>query len=167
VSDRTPIDGNDLAHSTSSVRYLRDWFLAHLEHPFPTSDEKASLCASVGISVGQINGWCVRAALFSARSSGASFCSGRPLISAAELTRRRAPPSPARSRMINMRRRSVRLSASRLCCQCRQLADLLAFVDARPLTLARPCRLLTGLDLDRARDRRRLARPHARARPML
>lgn len=49
----------------SIFRHLRDWFLKNLEHPFPTSNQKKEMALTRGITVNQVNGWCVRSSFVS------------------------------------------------------------------------------------------------------
>jgi hypothetical protein len=43
--------------SKSAKRVLRAWFEAHFHHPYPTDDEKDTLCAEAGIGMEQVNNW--------------------------------------------------------------------------------------------------------------
>lgn len=40
---------------------LRTWFLNHLEHPYPTEDEKQQLMDSTGLQMNQISNWYINA----------------------------------------------------------------------------------------------------------
>ena len=139
------VDDASPAAPTSSVRLLRNWFLAHLEHPFPTAEEKATLCSTVDMSVGQVNGWCVVRAAFFLLAPAASLCSsGPPFISAAELTRH--PPFVL---SLQDDQHAPALGAS-LCFASQPSRRSLPLTE-RELTSHPPP--LAGLDPGRARDR--------------
>jgi len=40
---------------------LREWFLAHLEHPYPTEEEKQGLMRGTGLQMNQISNWFINA----------------------------------------------------------------------------------------------------------
>lgn len=41
----------------AAVKILKDWMLAHIDHPYPTDEEKELLKQQTGLSLGQISGW--------------------------------------------------------------------------------------------------------------
>jgi hypothetical protein len=41
----------------AAVKVLKDWMIAHLDHPYPTEDEKELLKMETGLTVGQISNW--------------------------------------------------------------------------------------------------------------
>ncbi|KAJ4371486.1 hypothetical protein N0V83_004704 [Neocucurbitaria cava] len=41
----------------AAVKVLKDWMLMHIDHPYPTDEEKESLKQQTGLSVGQISNW--------------------------------------------------------------------------------------------------------------
>ena len=41
----------------AAVKVLKDWMLMHIEHPYPTDEEKETLKQQTGLSVGQISNW--------------------------------------------------------------------------------------------------------------
>ena len=45
------------ALTNDSKRVLKQWFNAHLEHPYPTQREKEALARAANLSVKQINDW--------------------------------------------------------------------------------------------------------------
>ncbi|KAJ6788638.1 hypothetical protein PWT90_11108 [Aphanocladium album] len=40
---------------------LRSWFVAHLQHPYPTEDEKQELMRQTGLQMNQISNWFINA----------------------------------------------------------------------------------------------------------
>lgn len=40
---------------------LRAWFVAHLQHPYPTEDEKQELMRQTGLQMNQISNWFINA----------------------------------------------------------------------------------------------------------
>lgn len=82
----------------ANFRHLRDWYLSHMDDPFPKVDEKKVLAAQKGITVQSLNLWCAipsahtrwRPPFIPVTSFG--FINGNPLFS---------------HRFTNMRRRSV------------------------------------------------------------
>jgi hypothetical protein len=40
---------------------LRAWFVAHLQHPYPTEDEKQDLMRQTGLQMNQISNWFINA----------------------------------------------------------------------------------------------------------
>ncbi|KAL7913392.1 homeobox KN domain-containing protein [Trichoderma velutinum] len=40
---------------------LRNWFIAHLQHPYPTEDEKQELVRQTGLQMNQISNWFINA----------------------------------------------------------------------------------------------------------
>jgi len=40
---------------------LRAWFMAHLQHPYPTEDEKQELMRQTGLQMNQISNWFINA----------------------------------------------------------------------------------------------------------
>ncbi|OAL22776.1 hypothetical protein AYO20_11125 [Fonsecaea nubica] len=50
--------GNLPKHVTD---FLRQWFLAHLEHPYPTEEDKQQFAQSTGLSIAQISNWFINA----------------------------------------------------------------------------------------------------------
>lgn len=38
---------------------LTEWFLGHQDHPFPSPEERAHLCAATGLTECQVRNWCV------------------------------------------------------------------------------------------------------------
>lgn len=40
---------------------LRAWFVAHLQHPYPTEDEKQDLMRQTGLQINQISNWFINA----------------------------------------------------------------------------------------------------------
>ncbi len=40
---------------------LRTWFVAHLQHPYPTEDEKQDLMRQTGLQMNQISNWFINA----------------------------------------------------------------------------------------------------------
>lgn len=41
----------------AAVKILKDWMLAHIDHPYPTEEEKEMLKQQTGLSIGQISNW--------------------------------------------------------------------------------------------------------------
>lgn len=41
----------------AAVKVLKDWMLMHIDHPYPTDEEKETLKQETGLSVGQISNW--------------------------------------------------------------------------------------------------------------
>jgi hypothetical protein len=41
----------------AAVKVLKDWMLLHIDHPYPTDDEKETLKQQTGLSLGQISNW--------------------------------------------------------------------------------------------------------------
>lgn len=41
--------------------YLRTWLLNHVDHPYPTEEEKRQLCDATGLSMNQISNWFINA----------------------------------------------------------------------------------------------------------
>ncbi|KAI1454971.1 hypothetical protein F4805DRAFT_460211 [Annulohypoxylon moriforme] len=48
-------------HNKRSTNLLKDWYLSHMAHPYPTEDEKAQLSGDTGMTVRQISYWFVNA----------------------------------------------------------------------------------------------------------
>ncbi|OLL22255.1 Homeobox protein knotted-1-like 7 [Neolecta irregularis DAH-3] len=44
-------------YSANSTRILKNWFLQHVEHPYPTENEKFELCRQTGLRLNQLNMW--------------------------------------------------------------------------------------------------------------
>ncbi|KAF2277198.1 uncharacterized protein EI97DRAFT_375538 [Westerdykella ornata] len=40
-----------------AVKILKDWMIAHIDHPYPTEEEKEALKVQTGLSIGQISNW--------------------------------------------------------------------------------------------------------------
>jgi hypothetical protein len=47
------------AEHPQNFRHLRDWFLSHLAHPFPTAAEKKALAVEKGLTTNSVNLWSV------------------------------------------------------------------------------------------------------------
>jgi hypothetical protein len=45
------------AEHPQNFRHLRDWFLSHLAHPFPTAAEKKALALEKGLTTNSVNLW--------------------------------------------------------------------------------------------------------------
>jgi len=43
--------------SRDAVKHLKDWLRTHIDHPYPTDEEKETLKLQTGLSVGQISNW--------------------------------------------------------------------------------------------------------------
>ncbi|KAL8294300.1 hypothetical protein RB597_007974 [Gaeumannomyces tritici] len=63
---------------------LRAWFLAHLQHPYPTEDEKQELMRQTGLQMNQISNWFINARrrqlptmINNARAESDAIASGR------------------------------------------------------------------------------------------
>ncbi|KAH7383300.1 hypothetical protein BKA66DRAFT_417892 [Pyrenochaeta sp. MPI-SDFR-AT-0127] len=41
----------------AAVKILKDWMLVHIDHPYPTDEEKEALKQQTGLSLGQISNW--------------------------------------------------------------------------------------------------------------
>jgi hypothetical protein len=41
----------------AAVKILKDWMVVHIEHPYPTDEEKETLKQQTGLSIGQISNW--------------------------------------------------------------------------------------------------------------
>ncbi|KAF2690162.1 hypothetical protein K458DRAFT_474478 [Lentithecium fluviatile CBS 122367] len=41
----------------TAVKILRDWLVAHIDHPYPTDEEKESLKEQTGLTISQISNW--------------------------------------------------------------------------------------------------------------
>jgi hypothetical protein len=41
----------------AAVKILKDWMLVHIDHPYPTDEEKETLKQQTGLSFGQISNW--------------------------------------------------------------------------------------------------------------
>lgn len=41
----------------AAVKVLKEWMLQHIDHPYPTEEEKESLKQKTGLSIGQISNW--------------------------------------------------------------------------------------------------------------
>jgi hypothetical protein len=41
----------------AAVKILKDWMLQHIDHPYPTDEEKETLTQQTGLSIGQISNW--------------------------------------------------------------------------------------------------------------
>jgi hypothetical protein len=41
----------------AAVKVLKDWMLMHIDHPYPTDEEKEALTQQTGLSIGQISNW--------------------------------------------------------------------------------------------------------------
>jgi hypothetical protein len=41
----------------TAVKVLKDWMLMHIDHPYPTDEEKETLKQQTGLSIGQISNW--------------------------------------------------------------------------------------------------------------
>lgn len=41
----------------AAVKILKDWMLAHIDHPYPTDEDKEMLKQETGLSIGQISNW--------------------------------------------------------------------------------------------------------------
>jgi hypothetical protein len=46
------------AKHPQNFRHLRDWFLAHLAHPFPSAAEKKALALEKSLTTNSVNLWC-------------------------------------------------------------------------------------------------------------
>lgn len=66
------MDGNDGCHDSKQRKRrgnlpkettdkLRAWFVAHLQHPYPTEDEKQELMRETGLQMNQISNWFINA----------------------------------------------------------------------------------------------------------
>lgn len=40
---------------------LKTWLLEHASHPYPTEDEKRSLCSMTGLTLSQVSNWFINA----------------------------------------------------------------------------------------------------------
>ncbi|KAF2849853.1 hypothetical protein T440DRAFT_398322 [Plenodomus tracheiphilus IPT5] len=40
-----------------ATKILKEWMIAHIDHPYPTEDEKEALMQQTGLSLGQISNW--------------------------------------------------------------------------------------------------------------
>jgi hypothetical protein len=40
-----------------AIKILKDWMIAHIDHPYPTDDEKETLKAQTGLTTVQISNW--------------------------------------------------------------------------------------------------------------
>jgi hypothetical protein len=40
---------------------LKSWLLEHASHPYPTEDEKRSLCSMTGLTLSQVSNWFINA----------------------------------------------------------------------------------------------------------
>lgn len=40
-----------------AIKILKDWMLQHIDHPYPTEEEKEQLKQQTGLSIGQISNW--------------------------------------------------------------------------------------------------------------
>jgi len=49
-----PVQGSP-NHTEENEKEIFDWFLEHLEHPYPTNDEKRQMALHCGISEKQLN----------------------------------------------------------------------------------------------------------------
>jgi hypothetical protein len=56
-----PSQGRGRSNSlpTSVVETLKRWLLTHMDHPYPSDQEKAALCQQTGIDVKRLNNWFV------------------------------------------------------------------------------------------------------------
>jgi hypothetical protein len=43
--------------SEKAVKILNDWFMSHINHPYPTAEEKLKLSEKCGIKTKQLNSW--------------------------------------------------------------------------------------------------------------
>ena len=41
----------------AAVKLLKDWMIAHIDHPYPTDEEKEMLKSETGLSINQISNW--------------------------------------------------------------------------------------------------------------
>lgn len=41
----------------AAVKILKEWLIMHIDHPYPTEEEKGALKLETGLSVGQISNW--------------------------------------------------------------------------------------------------------------
>lgn len=41
----------------AAVKILKDWLISHLDHPYPTDEEKERLADSTGLNINQISNW--------------------------------------------------------------------------------------------------------------
>ncbi|KAH9864023.1 hypothetical protein J1614_009956 [Plenodomus biglobosus] len=41
----------------AAIKILKDWMVAHIDHPYPTEDEKEAMMQQTGLSLGQISNW--------------------------------------------------------------------------------------------------------------
>lgn len=41
----------------AAIKILKDWMLVHIDHPYPTEEDKESLKEQTGLSIGQISNW--------------------------------------------------------------------------------------------------------------
>lgn len=41
----------------TATKILKDWLIAHIDHPYPTEEEKEALKQQTGLNVGQISNW--------------------------------------------------------------------------------------------------------------
>jgi hypothetical protein len=41
----------------AAVKVLKDWMLRHIDHPYPTDEDKTQLGQETGLSLGQISNW--------------------------------------------------------------------------------------------------------------
>ncbi|KAF2739645.1 hypothetical protein EJ04DRAFT_456845 [Polyplosphaeria fusca] len=57
-ADNAPKKGAAAARfPRSSIKILKDWMIAHFDHPYPTDEEKESLKQQTGLSISQISNW--------------------------------------------------------------------------------------------------------------
>ncbi|KAH9862460.1 hypothetical protein IAQ61_009877, partial [Plenodomus lingam] len=41
----------------AATKILKDWMIAHIDHPYPTEEEKEALMQQTGLSLGQVSNW--------------------------------------------------------------------------------------------------------------
>jgi hypothetical protein len=41
----------------AAIKILKDWLTAHIDHPYPTEEEKEALKLETGLTLGQISNW--------------------------------------------------------------------------------------------------------------
>ncbi|KAF2261957.1 hypothetical protein CC78DRAFT_535186 [Lojkania enalia] len=57
-ADKGPKKGAAAARfPRAAVKILKDWMIEHLDHPYPTEEEKESLKEQTGLTIGQISNW--------------------------------------------------------------------------------------------------------------
>ncbi|XXQ34001.1 Homeobox domain-containing protein [Plasmodiophora brassicae] len=60
TGDSTPAEATSKRRQRlplSSIQTLQAWFTAHIDHPYPTEDEKLQICEEAGITMKQLINW--------------------------------------------------------------------------------------------------------------